>query len=75
MYVYAFEEWIVYEGRNIGACWSGMGKVFEKKLLKLFVCHLFDGFWKAEEKVEFVEVRVAHIRASRSKVSFGELEI
>ena len=54
MYVYAFEERIVYEGRNIGAGWPRVGKVFEKKLLKLFICHFFDGFWEAEEKIEFV---------------------
>jgi hypothetical protein len=29
-------------------------KVFEQELLKLFICHLFDGFRKAEKKVEFV---------------------
>lgn len=43
--VYAFEERIVKQGRKIGACWSCVWEVLEKKLLKLFVCHLFDGLW------------------------------
>lgn len=51
-----------------------MWEVFEQELFEFFICHLFDGFWKAEKKIEFVEVGVGvtHIIASHSKVSFGK---
>ena len=43
--VYAFKERIVKEGSEIGAAWSRVWEVLEKKAFEFFVCHLFDGLW------------------------------